>query len=246
MFDVIDPSEIVAESTEEMSEAESENSSDSDSNSESDDDNGKKIEKILAHRIENKGDKAEELLLIKWEGLSYRKTTWERKKDLMRNPETSARVSRFLKTKAVEETQGADDSDTFFDPSYTEIEKIVRMKNEGGTVQFLVRWRGLDASEMTWEPLAEVQDDAKIGQYYRVLMEQSSCPRGDFPRKKKEPSMQDFVFKIGLKLRNYQEVGVNWLLTNWYNGQGSILGDEVGFLLPILRYRWGWGRPFSR
>jgi SNF2 family DNA or RNA helicase len=37
------------------------------------------------------------------------------------------------------------------------------------------------------------------------------------------------------KLKDYQLVGVNWLLKNWYKRRNSLLGDEMGLGKTIVR-----------
>ncbi len=42
------------------------------------------------------------------------------------------------------------------------------------------------------------------------------------------PYKKSPVYKNGLRLRDYQVLGVNWMLKNWYSQRGGILADEMG------------------
>ena len=67
---------------------------------------------------------------------------------------------------------------------------------------------------------------------------------GDKSTKKSEEAVEEYqkkleahVYKNGGQLRDYQSVGVSWLLSNFVNNRSCILADEMG-KSPLLRHSY--------
>ena len=132
-------------------------------------------------------------------------------------------------------------------------------------VRYVVKWKGLQVSEITWEYWIHIKQDSvdQAEDFWR----RQQAPHPDTIKlcEKAHPHMREYkklvvspVFGIasanrpiaklndgkdclvvqngdeeenpgaGLRLRNYQLEGVNWLLWNWWNKRSCILADEMG------------------
>eukprot|EP00667_Euglena_gracilis_P000358 EG_transcript_358 len=100
-----------------------------------------------------------------------------------------------------------------------------------GKVEYLVKWRGLPYCECTWEAeeaLAGFQDEVQAFQQREAKMgylPNLSRPRepSEFEEIKVQPS-----YMVGGELRDYQKLGITWLLHAWANNINGILADEMG------------------
>lgn len=119
-------------------------------------------------------------------------------------------------------------------------------------VRYVVKWKGLPYSEVTWEYWRNIKADAVdlVEDYWH----RQRPPQDPFSNKP-HPNIRDFKklqespsFGVssrerpvigfepekdedafgGFKLRSYQMEGVNWLLFNWWNKRSCILADEMG------------------
>lgn len=99
------------------------------------------------------------------------------------------------------------------------------------SAQYLVRWRGLDACEATWESGAELaaggEADAAALQHYLSRLAAPWPRRRPLPRHK-IPADVTPQFRNGRSLRDYQLVGLRWMVHNYMRGANCILGDEMG------------------
>lgn len=118
-------------------------------------------------------------------------------------------------------------------------------------VRYVVKWKGLQASDLTWEYWRDIKHDG-VEPAMHFWKRQRPPPletvRADLCRPL--PTVKDFV-KLqtsprygaakrdgdgstengdpsALYLRGYQLEGVNWLLWNWFNRRSCILADEMG------------------
>ncbi len=117
--------------------------------------------------------------------------------------------------------------------------------DEDVVVQYLVKWRGSPYDECTWEKWDDIQSYFREVWLFWQLQKPPGLPVQNLPF----PALQDYkkldlspVFGLskimppdddelpsdGLKLRDYQLEGVNWLLWNWWHKRSCILADEMG------------------
>jgi hypothetical protein len=109
-------------------------------------------------------------------------------------------------------------------------------------VLYLVKWRGMQYSDSTWERWEDIKDnDEEIFDFWK-RQRPTKVPHRAVPH----PSLQEYHQLVtspkfgapdesadaddnaGLTLRDYQLEGVNWLLWNWWHKRPCILADEMG------------------
>jgi SNF2 family DNA or RNA helicase len=116
--------------------------------------------------------------------------------------------------------------------------------DEANDVKYLVKWRGLSYDECTWERWEDIKSYYREVWLFWQLQKPPKLPivPPAFPTlqeyRKLEISPTFGVSNIlveedddgntGLKLRDYQLEGVNWLLWNWWHKRPCILADEMG------------------
>jgi len=121
-------------------------------------------------------------------------------------------------------------------------------------VRYIVRWKGLQTSDSTWEYWKDLKYD--FVQEASDFWDRQKAPTMEVVKKvlvRRHPQVKDFkklqispTFGIkrncmkmtytededdqqnALRLRGYQLEGVNWLLWNWFNKRSCILADEMG------------------
>eukprot|EP00941_MAST-03F_sp_MAST-3F-sp1_P003065 g3065.t1 len=107
---------------------------------------------------------------------------------------------------------------------------------------FLVKWHGLQHEECTWESEVDLKSTATFREALERFELQRSVVQSAPPPKRPSPSMYKELKVspvyaerpgpngkvIKFQLRDYQLIGLNWLLFNWFNRRPSILADEMG------------------
>jgi len=175
----------------------------------------------------------------------------------------------------------------FFNELYLEIDRIISYSEPGETfdsvagytssvkqfqinvntsaeTMYLVKWRGMEYDEATWELESFLKADAFDAKYHgteemELLLSRQKVPEQRLlhpspgrlnkthfiNRSATEHRVEDGqVFKGGRKLRGeYQRDGVNWLLNNWQGRRGCILADEMGLgktvqTVTFVNYLW--------
>jgi hypothetical protein len=66
----------------------------------------------------------------------------------------------------------SDDSDVY------EVDYIADHKEEGGEFRYLVKWKGYDRKEATWEPEENINDPQPIERYFKLLMAKDNAKKG--------------------------------------------------------------------
>ncbi|KAK8817052.1 hypothetical protein WA556_002950, partial [Blastocystis sp. ATCC 50177/Nand II] len=152
-------------------------------------------------------------------------------------------------------------TDVFFNPEFVEVDRVLDARivcedlekpqpwdaepdlqallpeTECGTrgcfvKEFLVKWKGIQYSDISWEVFEDFQDRAAIDLYYKHLKRDvsrnvhSNSYRPSLAQFKKVDASTEY--KGGNTLRSYQIEGINWLTWNWANRRNSILADEMG------------------
>jgi len=126
-----------------------------------------------------------------------------------------------------------------FDPDFLVVDRIIdrmseSVKNEAGIVvatteKVLVKWLGASYIDATWESVKAVPGE-KIAQFRRFDIAPTDLqPRNlhNFnPRFYTDVNRR--TYKNGNKLRDYQELGLNWLISKFFEGKNCILADEMG------------------
>ncbi|EED89561.1 chromodomain-helicase [Thalassiosira pseudonana CCMP1335] len=211
----------------------------------------KKDGSSLRYKAVTSNTDREEVFLIKWRGRSYMHCSWERKRDLEKfDHSTQLGSARGKINRYIQSSNDSDkDEEEYFSPLHLEVDRILgcdenELDMNDGTwdpednVRYIVRWKGLQLTEATWEYWIDIKRDFvdEVEDFWRrqqapsdkLVKEISGAPH-PHPRSFRKLT-ESPVFDTGsvLKLRAYQLEGVNWLLWNWYNRRSCILADEMG------------------
>lgn len=193
----------------------------------------------------------EEQYLIKWKGWSYIHCTWESVQTLR---EQTVKGIKKLENYIKKETEiekwrkyaGIEDIDYYecqqelqqdLLKSYNNVERIIaETTKEDGSIDFLCKWECLPYSDATWEDSSLVQRKwpEKIEDFKRREGSQKTPTRHcrvlkyrpKFNHIKEQPHYMGL--DRGLKLRDYQMDGLNWLILTWCKENSVILADEMG------------------
>jgi len=218
-------------------------------------DNSPYMERILRHRpregVELTPDatRRDFEFYIKWQGRSHLHNTWE-------TTETVAgfrgfrRLENYYKKMVEYELDlkfGGDeispeqreqwsldrerDEEALED--YTKIERIVAVRDGDDSLEYFVKWKGLQYDDCTWEDASLVSSHAqdKIDQFL-----DRSTRSWQSDRKQTNPDTRSRMTKLEQQpsyvtngtLREFQMKGLNFLALNWTRGNNVILADEMG------------------
>jgi chromodomain-helicase-DNA-binding protein 7 len=139
------------------------------------------------------------LYLVKWKNLSYTECTWELESEINATPKISD-FCRFNRALDNQQRQELTELNSHFS----------RILNHYSATSLGKRSRHVLTNTQHLNCLASI-----------------NFPTHDFKTPVHQFS-QSPTFKDGRQLREYQVVGLNWLLRNWSEGRNSILADEMG------------------
>ncbi|KAF5833766.1 P-loop containing nucleoside triphosphate hydrolase protein [Dunaliella salina] len=184
------------------------------------------VEKILQydpHRENGQG-----AFLVKFQGMSYRKAGWVPRNNLM---QTRAQLSRNFLSKGVPIHPEEEE--------WLQAERIIQRRqlppnrrpkgvgeNSVHNYEYLVKWRGLEYGDATWERADDLRSDEAelISRYERF----NTPPPPTQPVKFDAKTYQMPTFKNSRVLRDYQETAVRWMVSNYMANRNCMLGDEMG------------------
>eukprot|EP00994_Dinema_validum_P000661 NODE_1130_length_1088_cov_83.394610_g871_i1.p1 GENE.NODE_1130_length_1088_cov_83.394610_g871_i1~~NODE_1130_length_1088_cov_83.394610_g871_i1.p1 ORF type:complete len:330 (-),score=44.02 NODE_1130_length_1088_cov_83.394610_g871_i1:4-993(-) len=140
-----------------------------------------KVELILGRKREN--DVA--LFLTKFVGLAYLKAEWHTYQELQALG-AAVKVDNWVKKHGYEYEPDDDQEREYFNPIFTEVDRIVDHVGVEENIKYLVKWKGLSYDECTWEDPADVDAPTKIAQYHNWQQ---------FPTKQERrmPSVQELM-----------------------------------------------------
>lgn len=122
---------------------------------------------------------------------------------------------------------------------------------EEDDIMYFVKWKGLPYDDCSWERFIDIKFASKeIWDFWQLQK-----PPRDITGGKLNPGIHDYtkfntspvfgeatadsdddsigsVSLTGLRLRDYQLEGLNWLLWNWWHKRSCILADEMGLGKP--------------
>lgn len=218
-------------------------------------DNSPYIEKIVRHEVKDgieltpNATRHDFKYFIKWQGKSHLHDTWETTESVA-GYRGFRRLENYYK-KIVEvdldikfggdeispeareqwlldrerELEALDD--------YTKVERVVAIREGAEGDEYLIKWKGLQYDECTWEEhdLITVHAQDKIDEYLerssRTWLsdrkETNPDTRSRFTKLEKQP---DYI--VGGQLRDFQMIGLNFLALNWTRSNNVILADEMG------------------
>ncbi|XP_031638255.1 chromodomain-helicase-DNA-binding protein 1 isoform X2 [Contarinia nasturtii] len=193
----------------------------------------------------------EEQYLIKWKGWSYIHCTWESEETIREQKVKGIKkLENYIKKERdIEHWRkyaNVEDIDYYecqlelqqdLLKSYNNVERIIaESQKPDGALDYLCKWESLPYSEATWEDSSLVLRHwpEKIQDFNR-REESNQTPsrhsrvikyRPKFQQLKKQPEYMGE--DRGLKLRDYQMDGLNWLILTWCKENSVILADEMG------------------
>ncbi|KAG2496454.1 hypothetical protein HYH03_005678 [Edaphochlamys debaryana] len=198
------------------------------------------IEKILSH------DPETDMYHVKLEGVSYRRTVHVSRERLERERLPLLRA------------YSARESHTEVDQDWRKVDRVIASRTVKGGRQLLVKWRGLEYTDSTWEDEAELgseEDKAAVARFDRHNRKPGAVDDNTAWGSEEllsDPHFQLPTFCNGRTLREYQKVSVRWMVNNYLRGLNCILGDEMGLgktaqstsVLETLRRVGGVAGPF--
>ncbi|KAI8619524.1 SNF2 family N-terminal domain-containing protein [Chytriomyces sp. MP71] len=186
--------------------------------------------------------------LIKWQGWSHRRNTWNLQEDL-----TQVKGYRKLEryNKRLEEDvairndpyttkEEIEQKDILLEMHRDELEeyKLVdrvidsRPLAAGGGDEYLCKWKRLNYKDATWEPEEEIAEFQDAIDAYLARDSSNMLPHKSKPYAKQRPEFKKFTkqpeYLKGGELRDYQLIGVNWMAYLWHKNENGILADEMG------------------
>uniref|UniRef100_A0A182X6B5 Chromodomain-helicase-DNA-binding protein 1 n=1 Tax=Anopheles quadriannulatus TaxID=34691 RepID=A0A182X6B5_ANOQN len=204
---------------------------------------------------EQQEEAEEEQFLIKWTGWSYLHCTWESEETLREQKvKGMKKLENYIKREQQLEywrkyQAGPEDIDYYecqqelqqdLLKSYYHVERIIAQANkaeEGDSgLEYLCKWESLPYSDSTWEDAGLIRRkwQQKIVEFHE-REESRRTPskhckairyRPNFKHLKQQPEY--LGEERGLKLRDYQMDGLNWLILTWCKDNSVILADEMG------------------
>jgi len=223
-------------------------------------------EKILDfYNFEEKKEnqlEANNYYFIKFKHLSYKHSVW------VKGQELETYISKVMLSRFEQNNQESEFSDMGdiiendinrcgIKEEYLEVERIIDkwVPNPEETditeARYLVKWRGLQYENCTWEREQEISNfKEKIEKYEKIRTAETQLQNGELspetfqkfkmPGKFKKLEKQPEFIKEG-ELFEYQLEGLNWMLYSWFHNTNIILADEMGLgktvqCLAFLRY----------
>ena len=189
------------------------------------------IESIVCSR---KGKGGNREMRVKYAGISYRKTQWIDRDDLLAVGKQSL-IRGYEKRLEQGKIDPYGDLEDGVHPDWCKVERIISERIKSGKEEYLVKWCDLNYSECTWESLDDLvsKEDAAALQKYerRKVVEKEKVQRKLAGENNMDIDID--VSKVpsfcnGRMLRDYQLESLKWMVQNWYTGKNCILGDEMG------------------
>jgi chromodomain-helicase-DNA-binding protein 1 len=196
-------------------------------------------------------------ILVKWKGKSHLYNTWHTEEDL-KHMRGYKKVQNYLKLVPHMESKALGEDDDEQEErdieremkrglleEYKQVERVLAVRegvasleNPSGA-EYLCKWKRLEYRECTWEPASIITEkfQAEIDMYYArehanflpykgkvysgtVMGSEANRPRW---MSREQPS-----YVTNGQLREYQLLGVSWMLYLWSRNENGILADEMG------------------
>ena len=202
------------------------------------------VDRVLAFRDSDDGEKE---YRIKWAGCSYRMSQYVPRRVLAHVALAKLlRFERMLGLSSATEEMGdgegresasdgeGSDADTYegIRAEWMQVDRVV--DSRAGASEYLVKWRGLEYGQATWEPAEglSASDRVEVEKYWSRTKEY----RARAARKSDAEPAQSKVMHFeeqpawlkGGCLFDYQLEGLNWMLKKVAEGTNVMLADEMG------------------
>lgn len=218
-------------------------------------DNSPYIEKIIRHKLKEGLEMTRETTrhdfeyYIKWQGKSHMHDTWETTESVAGFRGIRRLENYYRKAIEFELSLRFDNDDITPEQreeylldkerqqealeDYTKVERVVAARDGDDGDEYLIKWKGLQYDECTWETAKLVSEHAqdKIDLFLdRASRSWQSDRTQSNPdtrsRMKKLEEQPDYI--TNGELREFQMKGLNFLALNWTRSNNVILADEMG------------------
>lgn len=213
------------------------------------------IEKIIRHRLKPDHEMAPDATrhdfeyLVKWQGQSHMHNTWESTESVA-GFRGIRRLENYYKKVVEFELSLHFDSDDITPEQkeeylldrerqqeavedYTKVERIVAVRDGAEGDEYLVKWKGLQYDECTWEVASAISEhdqdkiDLFLDRSSRSWQSDRTESNPDTRSPMRKIEQQPSYIKNG-ELREFQMKGLNFLALNWTRANNVILADEMG------------------
>jgi chromodomain-helicase-DNA-binding protein 7 len=206
-------------------------------------------EEEVSEYEEDGGEIEVEEFFVKYKTFSYLHCEWRTRDELFYSDKrVDQKIKRYKLKKSqtvnyndwddANEQGYANEDDELFNPDYVEVDRILDVYDMDDPAKpgsklkyFLVKWKTLPYEESSWELEKDLKNTKKIEDFYKfntlvpdVHQKVVPKPRGD----KWHQIPPEREYKNGMRLREYQLEGINWLTFCWLNSRNCILADEMG------------------
>lgn len=218
-------------------------------------DNSPYIEKIIRHKLKEGLEMTRETTrhdfeyYIKWQGKSHMHDTWETTESVAGFRGIRRLENYYRKSIEFELSLRFDNDDITPEQreeylldkerqqealeDYTKVERVVAVRDGDDGDEYLIKWKGLQYDECTWETAKLVSEHAqdKIDLFLDRSSRSWQSDRTEAnpdtrSRMKKLEEQPDYI--TNGELREFQMKGLNFLALNWTRSNNVILADEMG------------------
>ena len=199
---------------------------------------------VEAHERTCGPDVLSDRILVKWKHLSYLHCTWETEKAIRR----MATVHEIQKFQRFKEAHRKNDT---FESLERERKKRCVVKRildvdvlEDNFMTYFVKWDGdLDYDEATWVSLEDLPANTRVDEFnaFRSRPDQMLLSKPFYFRPFKTKKYVKYTettlpgcSEDGMRLREYQVKGVNWLVTKWLGGTFCTFDESLTLRIRII------------
>eukprot|EP00835_Amoeboradix_gromovi_P002156 NODE_116_length_19003_cov_0.233707.p1 type:complete len:1204 gc:universal NODE_116_length_19003_cov_0.233707:15109-11498(-) len=202
----------------------------------------RKIEKVLDFKSVDVPDEDYTVTeyLIKWNDASYLHVEWKELTELRGMPGYKKVINFINNVQSAMKVLDADDLEDLLIEQEFNRQRLIEYKTPERILdvdedeQYLVKWCLLEYEQATWETnetvsnIAQPQIDQFLVRQSSTTIPSNSKKYSKAKRTKLILNQQPDYIPSNLVLRDYQLLGVNWMIYQWVNDQNGILADEMG------------------
>ncbi|CAI5468403.1 unnamed protein product [Closterium sp. Yama58-4] len=212
---------------------------------------------VLEYDVSEAIDWEQQELYVKWKGRSFLHCDWlpistlstlpgfKKVQNYMKRADDERRYRLSVSAEEVEALNVGREMELDLLKQYSQVDRVVaerpakaagevgREGDEVSSYEFFVKWKGLSYSEATWEAEADIEsardaiDEFKAREAGALVVGKSVEAQRKSCRSMSKLEVQPEWLKGGT-LRDYQLMGLNFLIHSWMKDTSVILADEMG------------------
>ncbi|CAI5528992.1 unnamed protein product [Closterium sp. Naga37s-1] len=212
---------------------------------------------VLEYDVSEAIDWEQQELYVKWKGRSFLHCDWlpistlstlpgfKKVQNYMKRADDERRYRLSVSAEEVEALNVGREMELDLLKQYSQVDRVVaerpakaageagREGDEVSSYEFFVKWKGLSYSEATWEAEADIEcareaiDEFKVREAGALVVGKSVEAQRKSCRAMSKLEAQPEWLK-GATLRDYQLMGLNFLIHSWMRDTNVILADEMG------------------